>query len=90
MQIVLNLIGYSEEPVRAHLKNVYACLTMSTIAAATGAYVHMYTDLMSAGLLTVIAAVGFLFALMSTPDNGKNRQMRVGFLLGFAFFSGSP
>lgn len=89
-QIILDFICFSEEPVRAHLKNVYACLTMSTIAAAAGAYVHMYTDLMSAGLLTVIAAVGFLFALMSTPDNGKNRQMRVGFLLGFAFFSGLP
>ncbi|KAG8295591.1 Bax inhibitor 1 [Homalodisca vitripennis] len=78
-----------EEPVRTHLKNVYACLTMSTVAAAVGAYVHMYTELLSAGLLTVIAAVGFLFALMSTPDNGKNRQMRIGFLLGFAFFSGN-
>ncbi|XP_054258485.1 probable Bax inhibitor 1 [Macrosteles quadrilineatus] len=77
-----------EEPVRTHLKNVYACLTMSTVAAAVGAYVHMYTEILSAGLLTVIAAVGLLFALMSTPDNGKNRQMRVGFLLGFAFFSG--
>jgi len=77
-----------EEPVRTHLKNVYACLTMSTVAAAVGAYIHMYTDILSAGLLTVIAAVGLLFALMSTPDNGKNRQMRVGFLLGFAFFSG--
>uniref|UniRef100_A0A1B6KBM2 Bax inhibitor 1 n=1 Tax=Graphocephala atropunctata TaxID=36148 RepID=A0A1B6KBM2_9HEMI len=77
-----------EEPVRTHLKNVYACLTMSTVAAAVGAYVHMYTELLSAGLLTVIAAVGLLFALMSTPDNGKNRQMRIGFLLGFAFFSG--
>jgi len=77
-----------EEPVRAHLKNVYACLTMSTVAAAVGAYVHMFTELLSAGLLTAVAAIGLLLALVATPDNGKNRQMRVGFLLGFAFFSG--
>lgn len=77
-----------EEPVRTHLKNVYACLSISTVAAAVGAYVHMYTDVLSAGLLTVIAAVGFLFALMSTPDTGKNRRLRISFLLGFAFFSG--
>lgn len=77
-----------EEPVRTHLKNVYACLTMSTMAAAAGAYIHMYTELLSAGLLTVIAATGFLIALMNTNDNGKNRKMRIGFLLGFAFCSG--
>lgn len=80
---------YREEPVRTHLKNVYACLTMSTMAAAAGAYIHMYTELLSAGLLTVIAATGFLIALMHTTDNGKNRKMRIGFLLGFAFCSGN-
>lgn len=77
-----------EEPVRTHLKNVYACLTMSTMAAAVGAYVHMYTELLSAGLFTIIVATGFLIALMHTADNGKNRKMRIGFLLGFAFCSG--
>lgn len=77
-----------EEPVRQHLKNVYACLTMSSVAAAVGAYVHIYTEFLQAGLLTILAATVFLFTLMATPDNGKNRQLRVGFLLGFAFFSG--
>lgn len=77
-----------EEPVRQHLKNVYACLTLSSFAAAAGAYIHIYTEILQAGLLTVFAATGLLFALMATPDNGKNRKMRVGFLLAFAFFSG--
>ncbi|KAJ9574997.1 hypothetical protein L9F63_007825 [Diploptera punctata] len=77
-----------EEPVRQHLKNVYACLTMSAISAGVGAYVHIYTQLLSAGLLTVILSVGLLFALMATPDNGKNRKLRLGYLLGFAFFTG--
>ncbi|KAJ9577861.1 hypothetical protein L9F63_025277, partial [Diploptera punctata] len=36
-----------EEPVRQHLKNVYACLTMSAISAGVGAYVHIYTQLLS-------------------------------------------
>lgn len=76
--------------MRQHLKNVYACLTVSTLAAAAGAYVQMiYADYMSAGFITVIAAIGFLVALMSTPDNGKNRQLRIGFLVGFAFCSGT-
>ncbi|PSN29679.1 hypothetical protein C0J52_27830 [Blattella germanica] len=77
-----------EEPVRQHLKNVYACLTMSTVAAGVGAYIHMYTQLLSAGLLTVLGSIGLLMALMATPDNGKNRRLRLGYLIGFAFFSG--
>lgn len=77
-----------EPDVRHHLKNVYACLSMSTMTAAAGAYVHLYTELFQAGLLTVIAAIGFLFMLMATEDSDKNRKMRLGFLLGFAFFSG--
>jgi FtsH-binding integral membrane protein len=77
-----------EPEVRHHLKNVYACLSMSTMTAAAGAYVHLYTEIFQAGLLSVIAAVGFLFALMATEDSDKSRKMRLGFLLGFAFFSG--
>nr|CAD7407945.1 unnamed protein product [Timema cristinae] len=79
---------FREEPVRQHLKNVYACLTMSTIAASVGAYVHVFTQLLSAGFLTVIGSMGLLVALMATPDNGKNRKLRLGYLLGFAFFTG--
>ncbi|XP_075221187.1 bax Inhibitor-1 [Lycorma delicatula] len=77
-----------EEPVRQHLKNVYACLTLSSLAAAVGAYIHMYTEILQAGLLTVFAASGLLLALMATPDSDKNRRIRIGLLLGFAFFSG--
>lgn len=77
-----------EAPVRQHLKNVYGCLSMSTVSAAAGAYVHMYTEFLEAGLLTTIGALGLLFALISTPDNDKNQKLRLGYLLGFAFLSG--
>jgi len=77
-----------EEPVRQHLRNVYACLTMSTVAAAAGAYVHMFTQWMSGGLLTLLGSTALLIVLMATPDNGKNRQLRLSYLLGFAFLSG--
>ncbi|XP_012251561.1 probable Bax inhibitor 1 [Athalia rosae] len=77
-----------EAPVRQHLKNVYGCLSLSTVSAASGAYIHMYTDFLQAGLLTTIGALGLLFALLSTPDNDKNQKLRLGYLLGFAFLSG--
>jgi len=77
-----------EKPVRDHLKNVYGCLTLSTISAGVGAYIHMYTELLSAGLLTVLGSLGLLIALMVTPDNGKNSGLRMGYLFGFSFFAG--
>jgi hypothetical protein len=62
---------------------------MSTIAAGVGAYIHIYTELLSAGLLTLVGSIGLLLILKATPDNGKNRQLRLGYLLGFSFFSGA-
>ncbi|VVC26002.1 Bax inhibitor 1-related [Cinara cedri] len=77
-----------EKPVRTHLVNVYACLTLSMIAAAIGAYVHVYTNFLSAGILTALGGTGLLLALMYTQDNGKNHTLRISYLVGFAFFTG--
>ncbi|XP_076242480.1 bax Inhibitor-1 [Calliopsis andreniformis] len=77
-----------ESPVRQHLKNVYGCLSLSTCAAALGAYVHLYTELLQANLLTNLGTLGLLFALIATPDNGKNQKLRLSYLLGFALLSG--
>lgn len=78
-----------EPPVRQHLKNVYACLAMSTMAAAVGASIHLFTNILQAGFLSGIGALVFFFLLMSTPDdNGKGLKMRVGYLLGFTTLTG--
>lgn len=86
--VIHNFNNRIEEPVRHHLRNVYACLTLSTLLAAAGAYVHIFTNILSAGLFSTLAAVGLLITLYCTPDNGKNMNMRLGYLLGFAFFTG--
>ncbi|KAJ8679531.1 hypothetical protein QAD02_015318 [Eretmocerus hayati] len=80
--------GKLEAPVRQHLKNVYGCLSLSTVSAATGAYIHLYTQILQAGLLSTIGAIGLIVALSSTPDNGKNRSLRLGYLLGLSFLTG--
>lgn len=77
-----------DAPVRKHLKNVYGCLSLSTVSAAVGAYVHMYTQFLQASLLTTFGTIGLFFALLSTPDNGKNEKLRLGYLMGFTFLSG--
>lgn len=77
-----------EEPVRQHLRNVYGCLALSTVAAAVGASVHLLTDLLRAGFLSSIGAVVLFFLLIGTPDNGKNTNLRLGYLLGFAGLTG--
>lgn len=76
-------------PVRTHLKSVYACLTMSILSAAVGAYTHMFTNLLRGGGIGFsLLGAGLVFGLFFTPDDGKNRVLRLAMLLGFAFFSG--
>lgn len=78
-----------DAPVRTHLKNVYASLTMSVLAASVGAYVHLFTDLLQGGgIMFSLLGLGLALGLFMTPDNGKNRGMRMGMLLGFAFLTG--
>jgi len=78
-----------DAPVRTHLKNVYASLTMSVMAASVGAYVHLFTDLLQGGgIMFSLLGLGLALGLFMTPDNGKNRGMRMGMLLGFAFLTG--
>jgi len=77
-----------DNPTRQHLKNVYACLSMSMVAAAVGSGVHLFTDILKGGFLSSIALLGFMIALALTPNNGKNQTTRIGILMGFAFCSG--
>ncbi|XP_042232421.1 bax inhibitor 1-like [Homarus americanus] len=77
-----------EEPVRKHLKNVYATFTLATIAASAGGYVHMFSSYIGAGLLTGLGAFGTLIWLMMTPYNDKNQIQRLSLLGTFAFLSG--
>ena len=66
---------FSEPRVRTHLKNVYATLTMAIMASATGAYVHLFTDLLrGGGILFSLLGAGLALGLFFTPDNGKNRS----------------
>jgi len=78
-----------EPPVRAHLKNVYASLTMSILSATLGAYVHLATNLLrGGGILFSLLGAGLAFGLYFTQDNGKNRTTRLAMLLGFGFLTG--
>ena len=62
---------------------------MTIIAAATGAYTHLFTNLLKGGgIVFGLLSVGLALALIAIPDNGKNRANRLALLLGFAFFSG--
>ncbi|CAG9585400.1 unnamed protein product [Danaus chrysippus] len=78
---------FREPPVRQHLKNVYGTLMMTCGAASAGVYVDMYTRF-QAGLLSALVGAGLMLMLIATPDNGKNTQLRLGYLLGFGLTSG--
>lgn len=36
----------SDQSTRSHLRNVYACLSLSMLAAAFGSGVHLFTDIL--------------------------------------------
>jgi len=78
-----------DAPVRSHLKNVYASLTMTVASATAGAYVHLFTGILQGGgLLFALVSMGLALGLHFTPDNGKNRGQRMAMLLGFGFLTG--
>jgi len=77
-----------EPPLQAHLKNVYSCVALSTLAAGIGGFVHLFVGILSGGFISSLLGLGCMIALMSTPDDGKNTKTRLSYLLAFAFLSG--
>lgn len=76
-----------EPPVKQHLKKVYSTLAYASLSAAVGAYVYIYTSMVLGSLLSIgslMGTLGFTLALTFTPDNGKNTQQRMNYLLGLA------
>ena len=52
-----NCVEFSRnQETRSHLKNVYAALTLSTFAAAGGAAVHIFTDMLKVFLISICLA----------------------------------
>jgi len=77
-----------ERPVQSHLKNVYSCLGIGMLAAAAGGYVHLFTNIIQAGLLTSIGALGLMVWLASTRHSKENLNKRLAIFTGFTFCSG--
>lgn len=62
---------------------------MSTMAAAIGASIHLFTNILQAGFISAAGALACFVLLMMTPDeNGKSMKLRVGYLLGFTSLTG--
>lgn len=77
-----------EGHVQKHLKKVYGTLSISMMAAGVGAYVHLFTGLMKAGLLTTLASLGLMLWLAFTHHSKENETKRLAILTGFTFFTG--
>lgn len=84
------LADFSKLDTRAkkHLKNVYAALSVSTLAAAVGASIHVFTHILQGGLLAALGSIGFMIALGMTENAPKNQMKRLGYLVGMAFCTG--
>uniref|UniRef100_A0A8P0PN94 Bax inhibitor 1 n=1 Tax=Canis lupus familiaris TaxID=9615 RepID=A0A8P0PN94_CANLF len=71
-----------------HLKKVYASFALCMFVAAAGAYVHVVTHFLQAGLLSALGSLGLMIWLMATPHSHETEQKRLGLLAGFAFLTG--
>lgn len=58
------------------------------MAAAVGASIHLFTNILQSGIISAIGALVCFFLLMKPDDNYKNMHYRVSYLLGFATFTG--
>ena len=74
--------------MKQHLKAVYGTMSLGLITAAIGSYLHLYSILLSGGLISLLGTLGFTIALYSTPDNVTNRSTRLGYFLGLALCTG--
>lgn len=73
-----------------HLKQVYACLLMTVLAAAAGTCFHLFTDILCENVLPLIAGFEFLQILLKNPDESeKNVKPRIRQLIGFVFCTGT-
>lgn len=77
-----------DKDLKQHLKNVYTTLAICLFVAAFGSYVHVCTEILRGGLLTVFGSIVLLLLLYATPDNGQNENLRFSYLLGFAGLTG--
>lgn len=77
-----------ETRVQRHLKKVYGTLAISMLTAAAGAYVHLFTNLLQAGLLTAIGSIGMMIWLAATSHTKENEMKRLGIFMGFTFLCG--
>ncbi|KAK5983413.1 Bax inhibitor 1 [Trichostrongylus colubriformis] len=77
-----------EKSVQEHLRNVYATVAAGVGAAAVGAAVHIFTNVLRANFLLSLASIVLMFALMSTPHTRANEKKRLGFFFLFCGISG--
>ncbi|ELU02984.1 hypothetical protein CAPTEDRAFT_158085 [Capitella teleta] len=79
--------NHLEKSVHDHLKKVYSALTICTILAAVGAYVHLF-NIFQAGILSTIGSIGLMVLLMTSSHSKETEQKRLAYLAGFALCSG--
>ncbi len=77
-----------DKDTKNHLRNVYAALSLSTLFAAAGACLHVFSEFFKGGFLAGLLGIGLLIALGMTPNEPKKQVLRLGFLSGFAFCTG--
>jgi FtsH-binding integral membrane protein len=59
------------------------------MCAAAGGFAHLYSSVIGAGILTGMGSLALMLMLISTPQSPKNTALRLSYLAGFGFLSGT-
>jgi O-antigen/teichoic acid export membrane protein len=63
-------------------------LAIGLVAAAAGAYVHVFTNFLKGNLLTTIVSIVLLLLLYATPPNRGKDHLRIAYFMGFTTLAG--
>jgi len=86
----LTNLSHLSKGTKNHLKNVYACLSLSLLCAAGGAYLNMMMHfIVGGGFLPLIVTFGCMMWLHATPHTPENLIKRLAILSGLAFLIGA-
>jgi FtsH-binding integral membrane protein len=80
--------GRLEKTVKVHLQNVYVSMGLALLACAAGSYVHMYTKIITAGILPTIGTFVAMITMLMMAPTAENQPKRFALLLTTAFLCG--
>uniref|UniRef100_A0A915PQU1 Bax inhibitor 1 n=1 Tax=Setaria digitata TaxID=48799 RepID=A0A915PQU1_9BILA len=77
-----------EKDVQEHLRAVYGTLALGLMAAAIGAWLHLFIDFLRDSFFLSFGSILLMIVLLRTPHTANNERKRFGYFIAFCILSG--